>query len=137
VTDDRDSIVRYWLRRGREAIEEAEMMAQAGHWNSCASRLYYACFYAATAVLFQHGLSSSKHSGVLSLFNRRFTKTGVIPHDLAAVYNRLFASRQRADYRALVDFQERDVRPWLPQVRSFVLRIEELVSPPATDQPNA
>lgn len=113
------------------------MMARADHWNSCVSRLYYACFYAASALLLHHGLSSSKHSGVLSLFNREFVKVGIIPPNLAAVCNQLFSSRQRADYRALVEFQEQDVRPWMSQVERLVRRTEELLPLPPVEAPDA
>jgi hypothetical protein len=39
----------------------------------------YACFYAISALLVRDGLSSSKHAGVRSLFNRQYVKTGKIP----------------------------------------------------------
>jgi uncharacterized protein (UPF0332 family) len=66
-------------------------------WNPCVNRLYYACFYAVSALLLRHGFSSSKHTGVRSLFNRHFVKTGKISKALAQIYNDLFARRQESD----------------------------------------
>lgn len=104
------------------------MMAHAGHWNTCVNRLYYACFYAVAALLLQHDLSSSRHSGVLSLFNHHFVKTGIIARELAALYNELFTSRQVADYRALVALDEQQVRPRIPQVQHLVQRVGSLLA---------
>lgn len=47
------------------------------------------------------GLASSKHSGVRSLFNREYVKSGYIPEELARTYNDLFERRQEGDYQRL------------------------------------
>jgi len=58
-------------------------------------------------------LSSSKHAGVRSLFNRQDVKTGKIPKDLARIYNDLFERRQEGDYIDFVSFGESQVLPWI------------------------
>jgi len=60
-----------WLQLVREPL-----LKEGEEWNPCVNRLYYACFYAVSALLIQQGLSSSKHTGVRSLFNRHYVKTG-------------------------------------------------------------
>jgi uncharacterized protein (UPF0332 family) len=134
VSAERNTLVRYRLTRAREALDEAELMAQAGHWNTCVNRLYYACFYAASALLLQHSMSSAKHSGIRSLFNRHYVKTGDVPRDLAALYNQLFAGRQQADYQDLASFAEGDVTPWLTGARRFVDHIEAMIGPMANEE---
>jgi uncharacterized protein (UPF0332 family) len=66
----RGDVVQYRLRRSRETLQDARILAHASRWNPCVNRLYYACFYAVSALLIQHGLSSSKHAGIRGLFNR-------------------------------------------------------------------
>jgi hypothetical protein len=46
VTNDplRDLIL-YRLDRAQESLEEALLMQREEHWNACANRLYYSCFY--------------------------------------------------------------------------------------------
>jgi uncharacterized protein (UPF0332 family) len=78
VSAERDILMRYRMERARETLVEADLMAQIGHWNSCVNRLYYACFYAVSALLLQHNLSAAKHAGVRSLFNRHFVRPGAI-----------------------------------------------------------
>jgi len=80
-------LVRYRLQRARETLEDARILANSSRWNPCVNRLYYACFYAVSALLIRHGLSSSKHTGVRSLFNRHYVRTGVVPKELAQLYN--------------------------------------------------
>lgn len=127
MTHDEERLVRYRLRRAKESIVEAELMAQSGHWNTSVNRLYYACFYAASALLLHQGRSASKHSGVLSMFNQEFVRTGTISRETARIYQLLFDSRQEADYLDLVDFQERQVRPWIDDARRFLQSVEVLL----------
>ena len=87
MMDERWEIVQHRLRRAHEALEDARILARADRWNPCVSRLYYACFYAVSALLLLHDLSSSKHTGVRSLFNQHLVRTDMISKPLAEVYN--------------------------------------------------
>jgi uncharacterized protein (UPF0332 family) len=53
-------LIQYRLKRAREALEEALLMKQEAHWNTCANRLYYACFYAVTALLAKEDLVAAE-----------------------------------------------------------------------------
>ena len=122
----RDLLV-YRLQRARESLEDAYLLADARRWNPCVNRLYYACFYAVSALLVQEGMSSSRHSGIRSLFNRHFVKTGKIDAGTARIFNDLLERRQEGDYVDFVQFQEAQVRAWMPQAEVFVERIAELL----------
>jgi uncharacterized protein (UPF0332 family) len=113
-------LAQHLLTRARESFEEAKILADSGHWNTCVSRLYYSCFYSASALLQKHGLSSSKHSGVRSLFNNRFARTGIVTKDISAIYNDLFDRRQESDYGPFFEFEETDVKPWFAEVEKFI-----------------
>jgi uncharacterized protein (UPF0332 family) len=63
-------LVRHRVTRAEETLEDARLVLEQGHLHSAVNRLYYACFYIVSALLFTEGLSSSKHSGVRSLFDR-------------------------------------------------------------------
>jgi uncharacterized protein (UPF0332 family) len=121
-------LVQHLLTRSREALEEAEILAGANHWNTCVSRLYYSCFYAASALLQKQGFSSSKHSGVRSLFNNHLVRTGMVSKEISAIYNDLFDRRQESDYGPFFVFEETDVKPWFNDVEIFVNTITELVN---------
>ncbi len=100
-------------------------ITNAGRWNACVNRLYYACFYAVSAVLVKDRLASPKHTGVRSLFNKHYVKTGKVPKDLARIYNDLFERRQEGDYIDFVIFKETQVFPWISQAEKFVEHITD------------
>jgi len=113
VTKWSKDLVLYRMNRANEALEDARILADAGRWNACVNRLYYACFYAVSTLLVRHGLSSSKHAGARSLFNKQYVKTGRISKDLARIDNDLFERRQEGDYIDFVRFEESQVLPWI------------------------
>jgi len=116
----KDDLVRYRLDKAFETLEDARVLASAGRWSPCVNRLYYACFYAVSALLISDSMSSAKHTGVRSLFNRFYVKTGKIPKEMAQVFNDLFEKRREGDYMDFVRFDEVSVRPWLPRAEAFV-----------------
>jgi uncharacterized protein (UPF0332 family) len=127
VTEWSKELVSYRMTRAEETLEDARILARAGRWNACVNRLYYACFYAISALLVRDGLSSSKHAGVRSLFNRRYVKTGEVPKDFARIYNDLFERRQEGDYIDFVSFQEAQVLPWISKAEELIAYIAGLV----------
>jgi len=103
MTEKTGGIVSYRLERARQALEEARILAGAGRWSACVNRLYYACFYAVSALLVKDDLASMKHTGIRSLFNEHYVKIGKVPKDMARIYNDLFERRQEGDY---MDFRQ-------------------------------
>lgn len=127
MTEWSKNLVLYRMTRADEALEDARILAKAQRWNACVNRLYYACFYAVSALLVMDGLSSSKHAGIRGLFNRQYVKTGKIPKDLARIYNDLFERRQEGDYIDFVSFQESQVLPWISEAEKLIRFIATLV----------
>jgi uncharacterized protein (UPF0332 family) len=124
--NDRQALVQYRLSRAREAYEEALLMQREHHWNACANRLYYACFYAINALLVKTGYASSKHTGVRSYFNQHFVKTGKVDKVLGRLFNELFEARQEGDYVDFVQYDEALIAPWIHAVKKFIDRLARL-----------
>ena len=122
-----NELVNYRLQRAYEALEDARILAKAARWNTCVNRLYYACFYAVSALLIQNGLSSSKHTGIRSFFNRHYVKTGKVTKEMAQIYNDLFERRQESDYLDFIHFEESEVRPWISNAEAFIKHIETVI----------
>lgn len=120
-------LVAYRMTRAHQTLEDAHILAKAGRWNACVNRLYYASFYAVSALLAKDGLSSSKHAGVRSLFNKQYVKTGKIPKTLAQIYNDLFERRQESDYIDFVSFQESQVLPWIAKAEELITNVADLI----------
>jgi len=128
MTNEERTIIKYRMERAKEAIEEAEILFDSGHINSYVNRLYYACFYAVSALLLRKGISTSKHSHLRSLLHREFVRDDSIPKELGKHFDLLFDSRQAGDYADLVEFKANEVSDWLAQSKKFVSHVEILLS---------
>ena len=76
------ALINYRLERAHETLEEARILLEQEHANTYVNRLYYACFYAVSALLLTKGLSSAKHSGIRSFFHQNFVKSGLVDQEL-------------------------------------------------------
>ena len=70
MMDETRTLVSYRLERARESLAEARLLLEQGHTNTFVNRLYYACFYAISALLLARDLSPAKHSGLRRSFIR-------------------------------------------------------------------
>lgn len=126
MNPETQQLVLYRLYRADEAIHEAELLLAANHINTTVNRLYYACFYAISALLLAKGYSSSRHTGIRSLFHQKVVKPGLISVSSGHLYDRLFDNRQKSDYADLVIFVAEDVRLWLDEAKGFVSSVKAL-----------
>jgi hypothetical protein len=116
----RRTLIKLWLEKAEDAMVSAELELNQGHLSFAVNRLYYACFYAATAVLLQDGKQFSKHSAVKAEFARAYIKTGEIDAKWHRFYQKLFDDRQEGDYIPTAVFDKSDVSMRLTQAREFV-----------------
>src|SRR3989338_7970246 len=100
---------------------------ETGKLFSTVNRIYYASFYAVSALLLTKGLSAPKHSGAIALFNREFVNRGILDKELGRFYNEIFEYRHKADYRDMTEFIKEDVGRWLNEAGDFIRRIREVV----------
>jgi len=121
------ALVIYRLNRSDESLEEALILLKRDHVNTFVNRLYYACFYAVTALLLSKGLSSSKHSGVRALFHQNFVKNELITREMGKFYDKLFDTRQKGDYADLVYFDKKEVGSWFDEAKKFISYIKNII----------
>jgi len=124
---EKQTLISYRLQRARETLEEAKILLEAGHANAYVNRLYYACFYAVSALLLTRNLSTSKHRHLRALLHQDYVKTGLVSEQIGKHFDLLFDSRHEGDYEDLVLFETEKVRPWLEPTRAFVDQIATLV----------
>lgn len=92
------------LKRSKQHLKSARDLLRNDDFADSVSRSYYAIFQAARALLALEGIDSRKHSGVISLFNRHFVKTGKVGKGLGAIVKDARRSREMADYTELAEF---------------------------------
>lgn len=79
MTPERRTLVGYRLERARQTLEEANLLLRAGHANACVNRLYYACFYAVSALPLTRSISATKHTQVRAALHRDYVRLGQHP----------------------------------------------------------
>jgi uncharacterized protein (UPF0332 family) len=124
MTGTKDDVIRYRLQRAKDTLEDAKLLADSQRWNSAINRLYYASYYAVTALLLDADLKQSTHNGVKSNFSEHFIKSNLIDKEFGKVYSQLFTWRQKGDYDDLFDFSEDKVMPYFTPVADLLKIIE-------------
>jgi uncharacterized protein len=127
MTPETVTLIRYRMARAGEALAEATLLLAHDHVTTTVNRLYYAAFYAVSALLLTEGYSSPKHSGIRALFDQHWIAPGRLPKDLGRLYRRLFDARQQGDYVDLVVFDSAEVRAWRDDAEGFLRAVVQAV----------
>ena len=91
-------LAQYRIQKAYNHLKSAEILFNAGMYNDSQGRSYYAMFNAARALLALKQLDSKKHSGVISLFNQHFVKTGIVDRTAGRNLNKARVKRESSDY---------------------------------------
>lgn len=89
---------RYRIERAKEDLNVAHLLFDNGNYRIANNRAYYAIFHALRAVLVFDNFDSSKHSGVIAEFRRRYIKEGVFPVEISKMIGSAFTIRNASDY---------------------------------------
>lgn len=89
---------KYRIERAKEDLEAAHLLFNAGNYRIANNRAYYTIFHAMRAVLVFDNFDSSKHSGVIAEFRRRYIKEGIFPVELSKMIGFAFTIRNASDY---------------------------------------
>jgi uncharacterized protein len=126
--DERKAYVRYRLESSRKTLDANQLLADNSMWNSAVNRLYYALFYAAGALLLDHGISAKTHSATINQFSKNFIKTGLLEKKYNTLLSLLFDNRLKGDYGDVIDFDEERVLALFDPVREMIERIEREIN---------
>lgn len=127
LEEDMTAFVRYRVEKAEEAYTAAKILYDAAQWNAAINRLYYACFYAASAVLLNRQIGAKSHAGVLGMFSERIVRTGEISLDDFRVYSKLLSWRTKGDYSDMFDYTKEDLDMVMLPTRHFLDKVIPLV----------
>jgi uncharacterized protein (UPF0332 family) len=122
------ALVKYRLDRAYETIKEAEVMRRESFFNASVNRLYYACYYAAVALLLQNDIPSQSHSGVRAMLGLHFVSKGLLSVQEGKVFSTLFEKRHSGDYDDFVYCDAEMVDELLPKAKSFIDSVANLLA---------
>ena len=125
---ERKDLVKYRLEKANTTFAEVLVHFENQFYRTAANRLYYACFYAATALLLHNDYEPHTHSGVKTLLGLHFIKENKLDKSYGQLYDTLFNLRQTGDYEDWVYIEEEDVLPLVEPARQFIKTIEKLIN---------
>lgn len=128
MTESKSDLIKYRLERAKDTYEDSIILREKGKWNSTVNRLYYAAFYAVSALLLYYDLNPITHNGAKSSFSENFIKTGLIDKKYGKIYSQLFTWRQKGDYADLFDFDSEKVEPYFEPVKGLIEKIERMIT---------
>lgn len=126
--DERQALVQYRIEKARKTYRQAVDSIPLGYWEMTANRLYYAAYYAVSALLLNNGLSVQTHHGIIQMLGLHFIKTGLIDKSYGSLYGKLFTMRQTGDYGDLFDLLESDVLPLVEPTNELIDVIEDIIT---------
>jgi hypothetical protein len=128
LTKESKELVKYRLERAFQTLEEAKLLFDSGYINTYVNRLYYACFYAVSALLISQDKSTSKHGQLRAMLHKDYVKTGLLSNQSGRHFDLLFQSRQTGDYVDNATFNPEEVKDWLEKTRRFIEEIQKFLS---------
>ncbi len=120
--------IKYRVDRAKETIDEVRIHIKNRFWNTAINRMYYACFYAVSALLAKERIEVSSHSGVRQKFGEYFVKTGIVDRDLAKHFTELFEKRYKGDYNDFYDYDEETVLRLFPVSQRFIEEVTKILN---------
>ena len=124
--EERRAIVLYRIEKVYAALEDVDKSITMNMWNVAANRLYYALYYAASALLVHDKHTVRTHNGVIVLLNQYYVKSEILTKEDGWLFGRIFAFRQGCDYDDFIDASEEEVMIYLPKVKALVEKIVTL-----------
>jgi uncharacterized protein (UPF0332 family) len=120
-------LVKYRFEKAKMTFAEVDVQLDNHFWNTAINRLYYACFYAVSALLIQKDIKAYTHTGIKQMFGLHIVLTGLIDPEISKIYNTLFDKRQKGDYEDFFYFDESSARQLVLPAKELIQQIEILL----------
>ena len=96
------------------------------YWELVANRMYYASYYAVSALLIADQHTAKTHEGIIRIFGLEYVKKERVPMEMGKLYNKLFTLRLTGDYNDHYGLEEQDVLPLLQPPIDLIDRVSHL-----------
>ncbi len=122
-----EALAAYRFQRAKETLEEIPYLKQQGYYNTAVNRLYYACYYAAVALLILHEINPGTHSGVKQMIGLHFVATGRLSRELGRSFSLLFERRHSSDYDDFAYSSAEEIDELAPKAAAFIKAVGVLL----------
>lgn len=125
--ESRQALIDFRLSRAYETLKEAELLCEGKFYNATINRLYYACYYAAVALLLKNNVSAQTHSGVKTMLGLHFVSKGLLTIENGKLFTALFEKRHSGDYDDFVFCDRKMVDELTPKAKEFIDAVKDLI----------
>jgi uncharacterized protein (UPF0332 family) len=126
---DRETLFRYRLQEATDTLADAEQMLAGGvSPRSIVNRAYYSVFYFILALIQKDGINArtSKHSGVIGVFDKEYVLSGMVERRMGKIVHSLFDARQESDYKEMAEVTVDDAKEAVSNALEFAEVIKGL-----------
>lgn len=128
LTDnDKIGLAEQRIKRAWGALEEADYNAAGGYFIAAMNRLYYAAYYAVSALLAFNGIEAATHAGIKNMLSLHFIKTGLLSTEIGKIYGQLFDCRQSGDYDDFVYYDKTIFDENRPRTEKLLMEVSDLM----------
>ena len=89
--------------------------------------MYYAVYYASSALLIQNELQTKTHAGVTALIGQKFVADGKLSKEDAQLLARLQTMRHTGDYDDFMEWHKEEVEPLFEKVKEYINKVKSLI----------
>lgn len=128
---DKETLYEYRIEQAEETFAEANrMLKEDFSARSVINRAYYSMFYALLALLIKtiSNVKTSKHSGIISIFDREFVKTERIDKKFSKMLHETFDARLEVDYKDFAEFSREDAAKFVDYAKEYISAIKQYIS---------
>jgi uncharacterized protein (UPF0332 family) len=120
LTPEQKALARHRFERAEATLNEASDELSRKNFRLAVNRAYYSVFYAMRSLLATVDKDSSKHSGVLLLFNQHFIKTGILSDVGFKSIQSLMDLRHEGDYQDFATIAEEEAKGALDAATNLI-----------------
>ena len=122
------AIVERRISNAKKTLHEVSMLVQHKLWNTAINRIYYACFYAAGALLLHNQINSKTDDETMQMFSAYCISTAKVSEETIAFYTKVYELWYRSECEDFLDYDEPTVAALLTPAHKMISEIEALLS---------
>ena len=123
TNEERKDIITYRIENAKTTLAEVKSHIENGFYNTAVNRMYYACFYAASALLIANKIQVKSHEGVRQQLGLHFVLTDKISQEQGKFYSLLYSKRTAGDYEDFLTHDKGTVDLLYPRCEEFISQI--------------
>jgi uncharacterized protein (UPF0332 family) len=124
---ENEELIKYRFEKAKVTFAEAELQLKNELWNVAVNRLYYACYYAVSALLAGKEIYTRTDSDNKQMFSLHFLTTGIISEAFGDFYIELFRMKESSEFEDYCDYAEEDVVPLFAPAKDLINAIEQIL----------